>query len=114
MQAPFTLATDGTTLPKEISMSPETLKTYLPSPFHELLDMHEPPTELELDAFLPHLLEKSHSLATGLVLALEALPSTTEPLLPMARVLEEYVRVAEQVFTAWNRRDMHRPRQEEN
>jgi hypothetical protein len=66
MQAPFTLATDGTTLPKEISMSPETLKTYLPSPFHELLDMHEPPTELELDAFLPHLLEKSHSLATGL------------------------------------------------
>jgi hypothetical protein len=99
---------------KEIPMSPETLKTYLPSPFHELLDMHEPSTELELDAFLPRLLEKSHSLATGLVLALEAKPATADPLLPMARVLEEYVRVAEQVFTVWNRRDMPRPRPEEN
>jgi hypothetical protein len=95
-------------------MSPEMLKTFLPSPFRELVDMSLPPTELELDECLPDLLEKSVSLATCLVLAREAFPSRTAALLPMARVLEEYLSVAQQVFEAWNRRDMPQPHPEEH
>lgn len=95
-------------------MSPERLKTYLPSPFHELLDMHEPPTELELDAVMPDLLEKSVSLATGLVLALEAKPFSADPLLPLARVLTDYLTVTQKVFNAWNRRDMPHSRRQED
>lgn len=93
-------------------MSPETLPQYLPVPFNYLLDMHEPPTEFDLDNLLPDLLEKSVSLATGLVLAIEAKPSTPDPLLPMTRVLEDYLPLALKVFTAWNRRDMPHYRQE--
>ena len=95
-------------------MSPETLQQYLPLPFSYLLDMNEPFMEMDLDSLLPDLLEKSVSLACALVLALEAKPSTPDPLLPMTRVLEEYLRVAQKVFTVWNRRDQPRLRTEEH
>jgi hypothetical protein len=95
-------------------MSPETLAQYLPVPFSYLLDMHEPPTELDLDNLLPDLLQKSVSLDTGLVLALEVDPPAKAPLLPMTRVLTDYLTVAQKVFTVWNRRDMRLPRPEEH
>lgn len=87
-------------------MTPDELRHLLPVPLQDLLELPDPPTEMDLDTVLPILLERAESMAGALSRALANVAADLAPqaYAPAAELLHELLHAATEVFRAWNRR----------
>jgi hypothetical protein len=87
-------------------MTPEELRHLLPVPFQDLLELPDPPSEMDLDTVLPIVLERAESMAGALSRALANTAADLEPAAyaPAAELLHELLHAATEVFRAWNMR----------